>query len=220
MTHPSENDRPHGRLDFIRPRLTRRIVRARKGRMDAFVSKLKIWLPILAVGIVILLFVSPSLRPSFSVPDIAKNIPDLVIDNLHYSGVDEKNQPYTLRAAQATKPSTLTGIYDLTKPEGEIALQSGAWIDSKADYGRYDETAKKLWLGGNVQIFHNKGYQFRTDEAQIDLNTSDAWGSKNVLIQGNFGTIRGKGFRFMDSGHTFVVDGPAKAVLETSPSKE
>jgi hypothetical protein len=52
-----------------------------------------------------------------------------------------------------------------------------------------------------------------TDEAQVNLNTDDAWGDKPVLIQGGFGTIRGVGFRFLDSGHTVVVEGPATAVL-------
>ena len=80
-------------------------------------------------------------------------------------------------------------------------------------YGRYDENAKKLWLGGNVRIFHDKGYQVTTDEMQVNLNNNDAWGEKPVLIQGGFGTIRGIGFRFIDGGKTIVVKGPATAVL-------
>jgi lipopolysaccharide export system protein LptC len=153
------------------------------------------------------------IAPNFTMKDVAKNIPDLVIDNLHYTGADDKNEPYSLRALQATRPSGLHGIYDLTQPEGEITLQSGAWLDSKADYGRYDEIGKKLWLGGNVRIFRDNGYQVTTDEAQVNLDTDDAWGDKPTLIQGGFGTIRGQGFRFLDSGHTIVIQGPAKAVL-------
>ncbi len=181
--------------------------------MANFVLRLRVWLPLLAGTIVLLLFIWPSLVPSFNFSDVAKNIPDLAIDNLRFSGIDEKNQPYSLFAAQATKPASLHGIFDLTKPEGEITLQSGAWIDGKADFGRYDESGKKLWLGGNVRIFHDNGTQITADEAQIDLKTSEAWGDKNVLIQGSFGTIRGAGFRFFDSGHTVIINGPAKAVL-------
>ena len=127
--------------------------------------------------------------------------------------VDDKNQPYSLVAAQATKPSTLQGIYDLKKPEGEITLQNGTWLDGKADTGRFDQIEKHLWLGGNVRIFHDKGYQFTTDELQVDLNTNEAWGDKNVLIQGDFGTIHGVGFRFIDSGNTVIIKGPAKLSL-------
>jgi lipopolysaccharide export system protein LptC len=212
QSHPS-------RLDFIRPRLTKRMERAREGRMARFVRRLRLWLPLLAIIIVLLLFLWPVLLPNFKMLDVAKDVPDLVIDNLHYTGVDDKNQPYSLLAKQATRPSALHGIYDLVKPEGEITLQSGAWMDGKADYGRYDEIGKKLWLGGNVQIFHDKGYQVTTDEAQINLNNNDAWGDKDVLIQGAFGTVRGVGFRFLDSGHTVIVEGPAKAILSLHGSQ-
>ena len=202
-----------GRLEFIRPRMTRRIARARAGRTARFVARLRLWLPILAGIVILMLFLWPVIRPTFIMKDVAKNIPDLVIDNLHYTGTDSKNEPYSLSSAHATRPARLHGIYDLTKPEGDITLQSGAWLAGKADYGRYDEVNRKLWLGGDVQIFHDKGYQVTTDEAQVDLNTDDAWGNKPVLIQGAFGTIRGTGFRFLDSGHTVVVKGPATAVL-------
>ncbi|MFA4993836.1 MAG: LPS export ABC transporter periplasmic protein LptC [Bdellovibrionales bacterium] len=217
MNESQEDSGSRSRLDFIRPRLTKRIQIAREGRMAPLIRRLRIWLPALAVTVIAVLFLWPYLLPNFRLYDIAKNIPDLAIDNLRLTGVDSKNQPYSLLAAQATKPSTLNGIYDLTKPEGEITMQSGEWIDGKADFGRYDEIGKKLWLGGNVRIFHDKGYQATTDEAQINLNNSDAYGDKNVLIQGSFGTIQGVGFRFLDSGHTVIIKGPAKAVLSTKP---
>ena len=202
-----------GRLDFIRPRQTKRIKRAREGRMARFVGKLRFWLPLVAGVLVLVLFLWPILEPNFVMTHIAKNIPNLVIDNLHYTGSDSKNEPYSIAALHATRPAGLHSIYDLTQPEGEITLQSGAWVDVKADYGRYDEVEKKLWLGGNVRLFHDKGYQVTTDDAQINLHDNEAWGDKPVLIQGNFGTIRGAGFRFLDSGNEIVIQGPAKAVL-------
>lgn len=209
---PKAPPTPHGRLDFIRPRVTKRIQRAREGRMAHIVKRLRIWLPAIAVVVVVSLLIWPTLLPDFQLKDITKNVPDLVIDNLHYSGVDNKNQPYSLVAAQATKPSSLQGIYDLVKPEGDITLKNGRWLDSKANYGRYDEAHKKLWLGGNVQIFRDDGYQMTTNEAQVNLNTNEAWGDKDVLIQGAMGTIRGTGFRFMNGGH-IIIRGPAKANL-------
>jgi lipopolysaccharide export system protein LptC len=213
MNTPPKYDPSRGRLDFISPKDTPRIQKARDGSLTRLVAKLRVWLPLAAVCVIALLFLWPLILPNFVMSNIVKNIPDLVIDNLHYSGLDNKNQPYSLLAAQATRPANLHGIYDLTKPEGEITLQSGAWLDGKADYGRYDEVGRKLWLGGNVQVFHDKGYEVTTDEAQVNLNNNDAWGDKNVLIQGSFGTIRGSGFRFLDSGHTIVIEGPATALL-------
>lgn len=214
----SKKNKGSDRLDFIRPRETTRLLRAREGRAAEFIKRLRIWLPLLSGAVVVTLFLWPALIPGFELSNISKNIPDLVIDNLTYTGVDDKNQTYSLMAAQATKPAALKGIYDMTKPEGEITLQDGSWVDGKADYGRYDEAGKHLWLGGNVQVFHDKGYQMTTDEMQVNLSTNEAWGEKNVLIQGGFGTVRGAGFRFLDSGNTLVISGPAKAILSLHES--
>lgn len=209
----TKTSRAAGRLDFISPRLTPRMVRARSGRGFAWVQKIRVGLPVLAVFLVILLFLWPVLRPGFIMKDIAANIPDLVINHLHYTGADSKSQPYTLSADQATRPSGLHGIYDMIRPQGDISLQNGAWVSGKSDRGRYDEIGKHLWLGGNVHIFHDKGFEFVTDDMQIDLNTHDAWGDKPALLQGGFGTVRGVGFLFLDGGNTVVFHGPATAIL-------
>ncbi|MDE2029208.1 MAG: LPS export ABC transporter periplasmic protein LptC [Alphaproteobacteria bacterium] len=210
---PEQAQKPHGRLDFIQPRLTQRILHARSGRGIYLGKRLRLWLPVLAGAVLLLLFVWPELRPGFIMKNVAKNIPNLVIDNLHYTGVDDKNEPYSLLAAQATHPTNMPDIYDLKKPEGEVTLQNGAWLDSTADIGRYDNKTRKLWLGGHVHIFHNKGYEFSTEEALVNLNNDEAWGDKPVLLQGGFGTVRGQGFRFLDSGKTVIIQGPAKATL-------
>lgn len=199
--------------------MTRRIESAREGRMARFATQLRHWLPLAAAMVVLLLFAWPALRPRFKMPDIANNAPNLVIDNVHYTGADDKNQTYSLSAAQATRALTNAhGLYDLTKPQGDIQLDNGAWIDGKADFGRYDERGKRLWLGGNVEIFHNDGYRFRTEEAQVNLENKAAWGTKGVRIQGSFGAIEGNnGFRLIDDGKTLVVNGPAKATFRTKP---
>jgi len=186
--------------------------------MAHFMRLLRLWLPLSALVVLILLFVWPLLLPNFTMKDLAKNAPDLVVENLHYTGVDSKGQPYSLMAAQATKPSELKGIYDLVKPEGDIVLSGGSWLDCRSDFGRYDEAGKKLWLGGNVQVFRNDGLQVRSDDVQINLNTHDIWSSKNVEIQWDSGNIQGKGFRFLNSGETMVIDGPARAILRLQTS--
>lgn len=212
-----EDDNP---LDFIRPRETLRAIKAR-GPQRA-VSIFRFSLPLLAVLVLGTLILWPLINPRIIPVALLKNIPDLVIDNLHFTGLDAKNQPYSLSAAKATRPSGTKNIYDLDKPQGELTLEGGSWLASSAQVGRFDQDTRKLWLGGNVQVFHDQGYQFTSDEAQVDLKTYQAWGEKPVLIQGNFGEIRGNGFRLLENGKIMVVNGPAKAILkviETTPAK-
>jgi lipopolysaccharide export system protein LptC len=201
-------------LSFIRPR-AKQMVSARRALMVAILRGV---LPAGALFVLGALIIWPMINPQKIAAIAMKNIPDLVIDNLHFTGLDSKNEPYSLVAGKATKPGNLKDIYDFDRPRGEITLTNGTWVSGKADYGRYNQDTRRLWLGGNVQLFQDKGYQFTTDEAQVDLNDNNAWGAGPVLIQGGFGTIRGRGFRLLDSGKVMVVTGPAHASLDLRSS--
>lgn len=205
------DDEPTGPLEFLQPRETRRILKARGPRHIS--NLMRRGLPIAAGLLLAALIAWPMLNPNKVAKAVLNNIPDLVIQNLHFTGLDSKSQPYSISAATATRPQGSQNIYDLDKPKGEITLQNGSWIAGQALRGRYDQETRKLWLGGDVQLFHDKGFQFTTDDAQVDIDGNFAWGEKPVFIQGDFGEIRGQGFRLLDNGNVMVVKGPAKAVL-------
>jgi len=223
MTGPQETSDATAKpaLSFIQPRDTKRTEKARRPKRVG--NFLRVALPAVALLVLIALIIWPVLRPNTISKTVVANIPDLVVKNLHFTGLDSKNEAYSVSAVKATRPKGLNNIYDLDKPEGELTLTGGAWLAVKSQLGRYDQDTHKLWLGGNVQVFHDQGYQFTSDEAQVDLNENYAWGEKPVLIQGNFGEIRGQGFRLLDSGHVMIVKGPAHAVLslhsQVSPDK-
>jgi len=201
-------------LSFIRPRLKRPLGEGH----SRLVKALRSILPLAAFMVLVALVVWPMIANKKIQAIAVSNIPDLVIKNLRLTGLDNKNEPYSLSALKTTRPGGLKNIYDLDQPQGDITLANGAWVAGQAHYGRYDQDTRKLWLGGDVQLFQDKGNQFTTDEAEINLNTNDAWGDKPVLIQGDFGTIRGNGFRMMDSGNVMVVTGPASATLDLHPA--
>lgn len=208
-------DKPRNRsgaLGFLRPRATRRAALARDPRATKRISRLRFWLPAAALFVIAALMIWPMLDPTQLTSIAVNNIPDLVVDNLHFTGRDSRDQPYSLSAGKAMRTGK-ANLYDLEQPEGEITLQTGAWISGKAQHGRYDQGERKLWLGGDVELFHDQGYQFTTEEAQVDMKAYNAWGEKPVVIQGNFGEIHGKGFRLLDSGKVMVIKGPAKALL-------
>jgi lipopolysaccharide export system protein LptC len=211
------DEAPKKRLSFIRPRT--RTFDAGKSRR---IGRLRLLLPLGTLVVFGLLVAWPYIRPSTVKTMVVENIPDLVIRNLHFTGLDSKNEPYSLSAERATRPGGLKNIYDFEKTEGEITLTNGTWVAGKSDFGRYDPSAHRLWLGGNVQMFQDKGYQFTTDEADVDLSDDNAWGTKPVLIQGDFGEIRGTGFRLLEGGKEIVVIGPAHASLDLhgSPSSD
>jgi lipopolysaccharide export system protein LptC len=98
----------------------------------------------------------------------------------------------------------------LEAPKADITLAGGAWVAVTADSGLYDRDAGNLKLTGAVDLFHDAGYQFRTTEATIDLNTGDAEGAKPVQAQGPFGELSAEGFKMIDEGRTVFFEGHAK----------
>jgi len=75
-------------------------------------------------------------------------------------------------------------------------------------YGRYDKDKNLLWLGGDVQIFHDKGFQSH-DELQADMTTTPPGAKNPCLFKGDSAKSAARGFRLLDGGKVIVVNGPA-----------
>ena len=144
---------------------------------------------------------------------MVKNIPNLMVEKLNLTGLDQNNQPYSLTADRALQAANAKNLVDLENPKGEISLNNGTWIAGHAALGRLDQAAKKLWLGGGAEFFHDQGTRFASNEMNVDFGKNIAWGGQPVVIQGSFGTIEGGGFRVLEGGSTFIVTGPARAKL-------
>jgi lipopolysaccharide export system protein LptC len=185
-------------------------------RRSRFVTILRVALPALAMMLASALWIWPAVK-STSMPALAmKVLPELVMDNPHFTGIDSKNRPYSIVATRARQVGSQQNVIDLEKPQGEIALEGGAWIAGRADKGRYDQGARRLWFAGDVEVFHDRGMQVWTSEANVDLNENVVWGTQPVRMQGNFGQIEGEGFRMLDGGKVVIVTGHSRAVIASN----
>jgi len=75
-----------------------------------------------------------------------------------------------------------------------------------------------LWLKGSVVLNYDKLYKFLSNEANIDMNKSEAWGDQPVVIEGDFGNAKGKGFIVYNSGEKIIIKGPAIAHIRVDQS--
>ncbi|MFA6279369.1 MAG: LPS export ABC transporter periplasmic protein LptC [Bdellovibrionales bacterium] len=208
---PSEEKRDT--LATLRPRDTSRAKADSQG-YSRFVGLLRWVLPVTVLLGIVLLLLWPMWNSNIVSLTVVDNVPNLMVEKLNLNGLDAKSHPYTLTADRALQAATSKNLIDLEGPKGELALDNGAWLDGRADRGCLDQNTKQLWLGGNVEFFHDKGYRFSSSEMNVDMPKGLAWGTQPVVINGNFGVIRGAGFRALDSGRTIVVTGPATATLD------
>jgi lipopolysaccharide export system protein LptC len=193
------------------------------GGYSRFVSAMKLLLPAVAVGLVLLIVVWPRLQLSLehmraALPRLdLSEARDLRMVNAHYAGTDKRHRPYVLTAevARQTQANDLTSMEG---PKADITLKSGAWLALTGDTGVYVSQGQLLDLFGDVKLFHDRGYELNTESAHLDMAAGTAEGNEPVQGQGVFGDVNSQGFRLLDHGQTIIFTGKAKLHLTPRPA--
>lgn len=183
------------------------------------VTLLKLVLPSVAVGLVAIVLLWPQLNPidqRFRLKPVGVSMDDLEnlrMMNPRYVGSDSQDQPYTITADQALQVSGDSNVTDLVNPKGDITLNSGNWLSLTANAGTYRKQEQFLDLKGNVNLFHDDGYELLTERAHIDLARNYAEGNDPVTGQGPDTELSGQGFRVYDRGQRIIVTGQSRLVI-------
>lgn len=184
-----------------------------------FVGVMRILLPTIATALLILVALWPqitdqqqrySITPAKIAAEAAKT---LTMTNGVYSGIDEKRRPFTLTADAVSLSNSELSLVELTAPKADLLMEDGSWVAVTAREGTYDRDKKILKLRGAVNLFHDKGYEFRTSAATLDLMAGDAYGTDPVQGQGPFGNIKSQGFVIRNRGARIEFTGKADLLL-------
>jgi len=185
-----------------------------------FVAAAKRLLPLIALGLVVLVAVWPRLETRLDrLSSILKVDPRLAHDlrmlNARFTGIDRENRPYVLTADAAEQLSNdVNDLIGLEGPKADLTTRDGGWLEASSYTGTYQPQSKTLDLFGNVALFADRGDEFHTDSARVDLAHSTAEGQEHVSGQGPFGHVDAAGFRVLDRGATIVFTGKTDLWLE------
>lgn len=191
----------------------------RQGRSSRLVMLMKLLLPAIAAGLIGLIVAWPQLRTGDTRfrPGSARINPgeaDVVrMTNARFQGADERGQPYVVTSVSATQPTGSASVVLMDAPKADIATDDGSWIALTADSGIYYRDLHKVDLSGAVNIFHDQGYEFRSQSAVIDLKAATASGNQRVEGQGPFGQIAAEGFQILERGHRLIFTGRTRLVM-------
>ncbi len=185
------------------------------------VSTMKYLLPGIAFALLVLVALWPRLLPDEdrfridleAVGPAGGAKPQVL--NPRLQGIDSAARPFQVTADFGARGDVEGGgeIYDLTNPKADIVLADGSWVALTANDGRFEAKTNTLHLTGDVNLFHDQGYEFTTTAAQVDLVTSTASGDQPVDGQGPFGVLNAEGFRVFDSGDRVLFLGPARLTV-------
>ncbi len=184
-----------------------------------FVSLMKVLLSFAAVVLIVLVIVWPNLKLQntkfglgFSAIKIGDGADPSMI-NPRYFGTDKRRQTFSITADLAKNILTDDRRVELEKPKADISLEDGSWLVVTASVGYFARQKGLLSLEGGVNLFHDSGYEFRTDKIDIDLTGGTASGNRSVEGQGPFGHVVAEGFRLLDKGKTVIFSGKSRLIM-------
>jgi len=183
-----------------------------------FIRFLRLALPIFGLSLIAVIFAWP--RMEETVEPIAREelLPSTPIAqneliNPRYESRDDKKQPFTITAQKATQGQDNPEIIELESPTADLLMNDGSWLAAKANTGIYEQNSEKLFLNGNVRLFHDDGYQLESDEMRINLQTQESFSDKDVIAQGPQGTINAIGLEAYGADNKLIFKGPATMTL-------
>ena len=134
------------------------------GAYSRFVQLMRVGLPILAAGIVLLVITwpqyenkSPRFKLSISNVDTDNAVGQKIV-NPRYTGTDSKNRSYTITAKIAYRTHDKPQTVKLTSLKADLVGQNGAWLALSAGAGIYDRNREHLDLKNGVSLFYNNEY--------------------------------------------------------------
>jgi len=191
-----------------------------------FVGIAKILLPTIATALIAIVIVWPELSeqqnrftlgPAKIDRSEAENLRML---NARFTGVDASRRPFTLTADTADQQDAKSPDIALNAPKADILLGNGAWVALTATKGNFNRESKLLELAGNVNLFHDSGYEFHTESAIFDLTAGDATGTEPVEGQGPFGHLKAEGFRIYNRGERVEFLGKSQLTINPDAGRK
>jgi lipopolysaccharide export system protein LptC len=139
--------------------------------------------------------------------------------NARYFGVDESNNPFAVTSDLAVQQPGEPDLIHLNAPKADFISSGGANIVVDATAGLYHQTSKILDLTGEVNLYHDSGYELHTPSAVVDLAHNTAHGEEPVQGHGPQGRIEAVGFELHDAGNRITFGGKAHLTLRGASPK-
>ncbi len=218
---PSEHspaDRPRRPADLLRLWWQRVVPPDPFERHHRIILVLRVILPLAALALTGLVIAWPRLQtrePGFilSFSEIANYDDRIRMVRPRYAGIDSKNRPFVITADVATQTRGDDSEVSLEGLEADITLADGTWLNLQALTGAYRPRDEILTLRDKVHIFTDRGLEFETAVARVDLRRGEAISEAPVRGQGPFGTFQANRLYIEDSGQRLRFEGGVKATI-------
>lgn len=185
-----------------------------------FVGIMRYALPLLALFLLGLIVIWPLMtgredgfRITYS--DMSDVDGSLKMVNARYIGTDERNQPFTVTASEASQPEPNSPVVLLQDITADVFRTAGEdrWYALTAHEGVFERAEQLLDLAGGVILYSDEGHELLTDTAHVDLGRGLVKGDTAVRAQGPLGLLNAGNFRLIDRGDRMFFGDRVKLVV-------
>lgn len=167
-----------------RERLVKRHWAAPGGFHDHFVGALKIVLPVVIGLLTAYLALAPLQKGKEISFILDKNKVDVAkermrVESARYQGLDEQGRPFTISAQSAVQATSRDPIVEIFGMRAGIRLADGP-ATLVAQRGRYDLEEETVDVIGPILFRASDGYQLRTSDVAVNLDSRTITGSGRV----------------------------------------
>lgn len=185
----------------------------------------KVVLPLLALGLAGLVVAWSQINPVIQRLQISETeqapeeIDAITMENARFAGVDARDRSFNITAVRAVQSAHDSNHIKLQQPRADITLADGARIAIRSDAGGLQRDTQILDLSGSITLVNDRGYEFRTTSARVDLDGRTAKGDAPIEGHGPDGNIRAEGFEIVDGGAGIIFQGRSRAVFRPQPER-
>ena len=98
-------------------------------------------------------------------------------------------------------------------------MADGLFADIKAGNGSFDVTAKKLELGGTVNVITTDGMKIVLQDAYFDLKAGTMTTHRSLIFTSESADISSQSLEIFENGDRIVFSNDVKLILQPSAGK-
>ncbi len=129
------------------------------------------------------------------------------------SGFKKDNKAYEVTAFQAIQDLKQPSVVELNKLTARLEQDDKKFARLTSDWGRFDQTADRLDLKGNVRLRTDNGYEADMLSARVSVKSGDVVSTEPVTVRSHSGTISADRVEVRDNGKHAIFEGRVRSVF-------
>ena len=137
----------------------------------------------------------------------------LTMESPKLSGFKKDGKAYEVTAVQAVQDVKTPTIVELNRLTSRMEQDAKKYAHLTSDWGRFDQTADRLDLKGNVRVRTDNGYEADLLSALVNTKTGDVVSIEPVVVRSLTAKVTADRMELRENGKHAVFEGRVRSVF-------